>query len=280
MLYRLLALFILLSCQMPVFAVQAFTVTRDELALMPPYCTALYGKNVGLPDLQDSPLRNTIPVGCPALHHYCDGFKAMIRVDRNRAESGYWLEQAVRAFQSVAQREDWASCPLRPEAYANWGKALLRQSRRGGTSSGEGVMNLMKALELKPDYLPAYYAISDYYMDLGSKKEALSVVEDGLRHMPESPGLLRRFKELGGITPPTPIAVNPKPDVSQASKDAPMKQQQQTPAESGGSSQSEGAAPTISDTTPEQVAPQKIGSPTNPWCRFCPPQDLVSPNRQ
>jgi tetratricopeptide (TPR) repeat protein len=269
---RFLALLILLFCQMPAFGVQDFAVTREELALMPPYCTAYYGHLFGLPPLQESPLRSTVPDGCPALHHYCDGLKSMIRADRNDKESGYWLGVAAQAFQSMARREDWASCPLRPEAYMNLGKALLRQSQRGQGSSAEAAANFMKALELNPDYLPAYYALSDYYIDLGNKKKALGVVEDGLRRLPDSKGLLRRFKELGGKTPPEPIAATAKPDTPQTVNTAPTQQQQQTPAETGAAPANEGAAPAEQDTAPEQSTEEKIGSPTNPWCRFCPPE--------
>lgn len=272
MLYRLLAIFILLSSQMPAFAVQDFTVTRQELALMPPYCTAYFGHFFGLPKLQDSPLRNTIPAGCPSLHHYCDGLKAMLRGNSNMRESKYWAGIAVRVFEGMAQLPNWASCPLRPEAYVNAGKVLLRQRAQGGASSGEAVVDFRKALELNPDYLAAYYALSDYYVDLGDKKKALSVVNEGLRHVPHSKGLLRRFKELGGKTPPTPIMATTKPDSPKAAKDSSAAQQRQNAVENG-SFQPSGSATTSTQNaeTVEATSP-KIGSPTNPWCRFCPPE--------
>lgn len=232
--------------------------------MMPPYCTALYGKYVGLPQLQDSPLRNTIPPDCPSLHHYCDGLKAMIRVDRNRAESGHWLHNAVAAFESVATGWEHRSttCPLRSEAYTNLGKALMRQNK---AAAGVAVMNFNKALELRKDYLPVYYALSDAYLYLGKKKEALGVVEEGLKYEPDSKGLLRRFKELGGKTPPAPIA---KPTPQQPSTAAgpgpePSTSPTATPNKTGG--ESPVAAPATA-----QPEPPKIGSPKNPYCRFCP----------
>jgi len=269
--HRIVTLFIIFSFQMPAFAVQDFAVTREELAVMPPYCTAFYGHFFGLPKLQDSPLRNTIPAGCPSLHHYCDALKSMIRADRNISESGYWLGLAVQTFESMAQSSFWASCPLRPEAFLNLGWAQLRQSRRGGSSSSEAAANFMKALELKPDYLAAYYALSDYYVDSGDKKKALSVVEDGLRDVPDSQGLLRRFKELGGKVPPAPIVVTTKPVVPEAAKDAPI-EQRQTPVEKTISPPSAVPDPTTRNKETEEPTSPKIGSPTNPWCRFCPPE--------
>ncbi|MBI3772186.1 MAG: tetratricopeptide repeat protein [Gammaproteobacteria bacterium] len=267
--HRIFALSVLLLVHMSAFGAQAFTVTREELAMMPPYCTAFYGKEVGLPESVTAPLNSTIPAGCPSLHHYCDGLKAMIRVDRNRTESGFWLEASVRAFQSVLQGDWWASCPLRPEAYVNIGKAQLLQSRRTGGSSGEAVTNLMKALELKPDYVPAYYALGDFYSDMGDQKKALSVVEDGLRYSPKSKGLLRRFKALGGTVPPTPNVVTGASGSPDVIEDTPT-EQQPSAAEDAVPPPAVSAVSEMPDSSSESPTSPKIGSPSNPWCRFCP----------
>ena len=296
MTFRLLAAMALLVGQISAFAAQDFTVTREELTLMPPYCTAIYGSLVGLPGLQESPLRNTIPTDCPALQHYCDGLKAMVRVDRNLTESKYWLGVAVKTFQHQVQ--DWEhrglSCALRPELYTKLGESLLRQNK---ASASLAVMNFNKTLELKKDYLPAYYALSDAYLNLGKKKEALGVVEEGLKYMPDSKGLLRRFKELGGKTPPTPIAKpnpqmppqpdktigaqQPDPEAAAVEKQAPAASSAQQPSVSTVPGPESSTTSTASSNkavgenavaAPEGVVsePPKIGSPKNPYCRFCP----------
>ena len=272
MLRRLLFPIFLLSFQNPAFALQNFTVTKEELALMPPYCTAYYGHFYGLPRLEDSPLRNTIPPGCPSLHHYCDGLKAMIRVDNNRAESSHWLYRAIQSFRTAAYRKDWSSCSLRPEAFMNLGRSLLRKSSMEGGSPAEGVANLRKALELKPDYQAGYFALSDYYSDSGDKEKALSVVEEGLRYLPESKGLLRRFEMLGGETPPTPIVTATKSASSGAEKGSSAVQQKQKIEEKATVQSTEIDVSGSQNKTTEQSPPRKIGSPTNPWCRFCPPE--------
>ena len=242
-------------------AVQDFTVTREELTIMPPYCTALYGKYVGLPQPQDSPLRHTIPPNCPSAHHYCDGLKAMIRVNRDSAESGYWLKQALQSFQGVT--DEWKQkapdCSLRAEAYLNLGRAQLQLSRGHGGSGGEAMGNFSKALEFNPNYLDAYYVLSDFYVGIKNKQKALSIVEDGLRHLPDSKGLRRRFKELGGKTLPTPIVAVPKSDITDAPNKA-TNEQQQTHDQASEEKQ----APAVASEPP------KIGSPKNPYCRFCP----------
>jgi hypothetical protein len=88
---RGLLILIALLLHAPAFALQGFGVTRDELALMPPYCTAVYGASVGLPEL-----KNVVPQGCPSIHHYCDGLKSMIRSAKFNRESGYWLTQGIQ----------------------------------------------------------------------------------------------------------------------------------------------------------------------------------------
>lgn len=294
--FRLLTATALLACQIPALALQSFGASREELAMMPPYCTAIMGDDAGLPILRDSPLRNTVPPDCPAIRHYCDGLKAMIRVDRNRAESGHWLHEAVAAFGSSSA--DWEhrgpTCPVRSEAYTNLGNALLRQDK---TSVGLAVMNFNKALELKKDYLPAYYALSDAYVNLGKKKEALGVIEEGLKYIPDSKGLLRRFKELGGKTPPIPIAKSnpqqpPQPDKTLGTRQpelgataegkqvpAAVPAQQPSTGTGPGSEPSTSTTPIANKAGGERAVaapatvesePPKIGSPKNPYCRFCP----------
>ncbi len=251
---RGLLILITLLLHAPAFALQSFGVTREELALMPPYCTAMYCASVGLPEI-----KSTIPEGCPSIHHYCDGLKSMIRADKFNKESGYWLTQGIQSFNSVVQGGWWKNCPLQAEAYVNLGNAYLRQSTQRNTSSSKAAESFMKALEVQPDYLPAYYALSDFFVHLGDKKKALRVVEDGLRYAPDSASLLRRFKKLGGTTPPVPHHIAAKPAEQQGS---PIEPPPVDPVES--------AAPHPKEGEPAQAPVPKIGTPSNPWCRFCP----------
>ena len=276
---RVLAVIFFAGWQASALAVQDFTVTREELTQMPPYCTAFYGKYVGLPKLMDSPLRNTVPADCPALHHYCDGLKAMLRVDRDRAERGYWLQLAIGSFKE--RTSGWAerapTCPIRAEAHTNLGKALIRQNK---AYSGEAITNFTKALGLRPDYAPAYTALIDAYLELGKKADALETATQGLKYLPDSKNLLRRFKELGGKTPPPPIVAQKPAETGTMAGSQPSTPEQGTkPGASSASptpasAASSGTSPVgPGDAPQEPVAPAetKIGTPTNPYCRFCPP---------
>lgn len=240
---RGLLILIALLFHAPAFAQQNFAPTREELAAMPPYCRTA---------------NQRLFQGCPAVGHYCDGLKSRIRFDKHNRESGFWLTQSIAAFESVVQREDWKNCPLRAEAYVNLGLAYLSQSKKQNAPSFKAAANFMKALEVKSDYLPAYYGLGDYYVRLGDKKKALNMVEEGLRYVPNSVGLLRRFKELGGTMPPAPHHVTAKP-----------MEQQDSPVESPPVESVESLAPAPKEESAQ--APAQIGTPSNPWCRFCPP---------
>ena len=259
MVYRLYVLFALLLVQASAFGFQGYGITKEENALLPQFCS----NRKMFADIQNA--------GCPMLNHYCYGLGHMLRVYKNNNESRYWLTVALDEFQSVDQHWD-ATCPLGPEMHVKLGKALLNNAEFGGAPAGDAAENFIKAITLKPDYVPAYYALSDYYASLGNKKQALSVVEDGLRNVPDSKGLLRRFKELGGTTLPVPVAAaKHKQEESSAAKNAPSAAQE-TPMESTT------MKPAVDGESPPQKAPAKqsteptIGTPSNPWCRFCPPQ--------
>ena len=186
-------------------------------------------------------------------------------------ESGYWLGVALDDFQS-ATGHAVASCPLLPELHVTLGKALLRKAGVSGVKSGDAAANFIKALTIKPDYIPAYYALSDYYAELGDKKQALSVIEDGLRHVPNSKGLLRRFKELGGTTPPAPVAITSDSKATEVAKDRPV-EEQKVPLKNTITQPAAGAASSKQNAPAEESNKPKIGSPSNPWCRFCPPEE-------
>jgi hypothetical protein len=250
-------LFILLLAQSSAFGLQGYGITESEEALLPRFChtPSLFGKIQG--------------GGCPMLNHFCYGLAHMQRVYANTNESRYWLSVALDNYRSIIGR--WgAKCPLTPELQVNMGKALLLKAKRG-VASEEAVQNFSKALALNPDFLPAYYALSDYYANLGDKKKALSVIEDGLRHVPKSKGLLRRFKELGGTVPPRPLVVTSKPKADSPTRDNSL-EEQETPVEDKTVEPTPKEGPPAQKTLSEQPTEPSIGTPSNPWCRFCPPE--------
>lgn len=244
-------------------AVEPFAVTVTELAQMPSYCQAKYGKDRGNQAINEQWIAIYGGHNWENMHHYCDALKFIIRANRsfgNKADQRYNLEQAQNSIEhllTVEQTPDWI---LRPEAYVNLGKVLLSMSRLGRASKGEAVLNFEKAIEIKPDYAPAYAALSDLYVDLGQKSKSIAALEQGLQHAPDTVSLQRRYKQLTGKTfvpPPSSgqAAQTPKPPDAATATPA----QQDAPTS--------GSAP--ANAAPADM-PEKIGVPGNPYCRFCP----------
>jgi tetratricopeptide (TPR) repeat protein len=254
------------------YALQPFAVTESELALMPQYCQAKYGKDRGNQAIGNKWREIYGDKNWANQHHYCDALKFIVRANRNlgdKAELSYNLEQAQRGIEhmlNVEQTPDWV---LRPEAHVNLGKLYLHMIRVGKGSEGKAVRNFEQAILIQPDYEPAYSALSDFYADKGLKQKALNVIEEGLRHAPESKMLLRRFKELGGKTPPVPLVMTkpPTPDEAIAS---PVKQEQSQSGNTTIPPPPDVPGATSPEPPPKQTTPPRIGSPSNPWCRFCP----------
>jgi Flp pilus assembly protein TadD len=59
-----------------------------------------------------------------------------------------------------------------------------------------GLLDLTRAIELKPDHWPPYAALSDYYKALGNFDSAREWAEKGLSAAPGTKALQRRLAEL------------------------------------------------------------------------------------
>lgn len=142
-----------------------------------------------------------------------------------------------------------------------------------------------KALKENPVSSRAYTRIADSYKAMGDEKRALKDVTEGLRHIPDSKTLQRRYKQLGGHLPyPKPITKDTVQGSSSPStetgssltskqnttpKNMPPKNTQQTGNPTSTSTQSENGNDVGEENT--EAVKQSIGKPGNPYCRFCPP---------
>jgi|GEM_PF-4821842 len=261
------------------YAQEVYTVSRSELAFMPPYCTALQGKHHGMPQPQDSPLRHTIPAGCPAVHHYCDALKFILRANRTMGSKrknfgySYNVQNAITILKDVT--EEWRgvapSCSLRAEAHTNLAKSLLRMGKQQPAAVSQAINNLNQAIYLSPSFVRSYLALTDLYIDIGEKEKAKKIIEEGFVHIPNSKALTRRYVKLGGkpsdiksVEKLVPATVEENDSASKAShpievKPIEEKSIEETPAE----------PKPVSNTVKELSAP-KNGSQKSPYCRFCP----------
>jgi tetratricopeptide (TPR) repeat protein len=169
-----------------------------QLAMLPPYCkyTQIYRQNVPGGNDPQQIERWASVLGAENfnhMHHYCFGLESANRalyfsstkLDRDRE-----LTTSVREFDYVLERvaPDFA---LLPEILTRRGENLLRLG-----NVPQGVVDLSRAIELKPDHWPPYAALSDYFKALGDVASARQWAEKGLSAAPGTKALQRRLTEL------------------------------------------------------------------------------------
>jgi len=169
------------------------------VAMLPPYCkyTEYYRQGVAGGDdpAQTERWRMILgPGNFLHLHHYCFGLENTNRAlyfSSNRPERDRELGYSVGEFDYVIARvaRDFA---LLPEILTRRGENQLRLG-----NGPQGLLDLNRAIDLKPDHWPPYAAVSDYYKELGDLDSAREWAQRGLAAAPGTKALQRRLAELG-----------------------------------------------------------------------------------
>ena len=220
----------LLLLAMPAWAVEPYAATPAEAAM----CQARVYSRLGPRN------ENTMH-----MHHYCDGLRFLNRAYSamgDKQDMKYYLDVSINNFNYVLghTRPDYV---MRGEVHVGKARALKLMGKKA-----EAIAEFNQALRYDIDSPDAYQALADFYQETGDKSKALEMVTKGLRHSPDSKGLKRRYTELGGQLP-YPEPIQPVPVVN-----------------------AQPVEPEVTLPTEPAVAaePPKIGSPDNPYCRFCP----------
>jgi tetratricopeptide (TPR) repeat protein len=137
------------------------------------------------------------------MHHYCWGLmktnRALILV-RNQQDRQFYLMDSITEFDFVIQRASPDFLML-PEIFTKKGENLLRLGR-----PAQGIAELQRAIELKPDYWPPYATISDHFKQVKDFASARQWLEKGLAAAPDAAALRQRLSDLSGTrdhqTPP------------------------------------------------------------------------------
>lgn len=232
--------------------------TEAEVKALPPYCQARLGDKNGA---EFNHWRNMLGPDFEHTHHYCYGLIYLNRYYGARTPQG--KKQILQSAQSnllyLVQRVN-RGFPVLPEAYLSLGTVLSLQGK-----DNDALQAMLKAVELDPKLARAYTAAANQYAKLKKPDDALKLATEGLRQVPGHAGLQRLYDRLGG-KPPYPEAAAP----AAAAPATPA-----TPAVAAEpATQAADAAPAGANTPPaaETAVPPPIGSPSNPWCRFCPPE--------
>ncbi len=223
-----------------------------EMLRLPPYCQARFKAAQGSPEW--NAWRDQIGHNFIDLHHYCAGLNYVNRYwsARNARDRGFYLQRAMGGFDYLvkAEKPDFA---LRAELYSNRG-GVFKLMRK----PGEAVRDYNKALSINPRIVKPYLELANLHVAGKSSSRALETITEGLRHLPDSTALQRRYLELGGKKPfPEPLmAIVAEPE----------------PVPVAETTQIEPATPTSSASEQAAIPEDKpsIGTPTNPYCRFCP----------
>ncbi len=250
-----------------------YAMTARDLQMLPSYCHQLTDGNYEA-NAQAYRLPGAFPTVMPHSHHYCHGLKSLARATAQVANKGAMQEElraAVGEFQYVLGHTE--ATPEHSIYLAMVRTDLGRVYDRLGKVA-DSSREFMEAIRLKPDYVAAYIGLADFYRKLGNREDALKITKEGLAHVPESKTLQRRYREFGGKLPyPVPIDSE-----SKAATEAPPGN---AAAPGNGNDTTVAAPPAAPSQVDDQKQPQeakpqepKIGSPTNPWCRFCPPPEL------
>ena len=154
-----------------------------------------------------------------AMHHYCYGLlktNRAVLLARNQQLRRFYLQDSIGEFDYVIRHAP-PDFVLLPEILTKKGENLIRLGQ-GPT----GILELLRAIELKPDYWPPYAAMSDYYKGTGDLTKAREVLEKGLSASPDAKALKDRLAKLD--------AAKGKAAPQPAGKPAPSSEEQSAPA--------------------------------------------------
>ena len=252
---------ILLLC---LFSIETHALPRDyqayptdpELKYLPSYCTVRLRHGDWKDPLYQKALRTFGP-DFEHVHHFCVGLNLVIRynMSSDAEDKKHFLKAAIGEFNYMTghAKEGFV---LMPEIYLNRGKVYSMMGQ-----DFHALTDMTKAIELNPQLIKGYLLIADQYEKVKEKQKALEIISVGLQHNPDSKGLQDRYLELGGKPPfPDPII---KQQATPEKKEPPVIEEKPSMDNAGTSSPPPAKAP-------ESPADQpKIGSPSNPYCRFC-----------
>ncbi|MFZ3174917.1 MAG: tetratricopeptide repeat protein [Thiobacillus sp.] len=237
-------------------ALEPWVPTDTEMASLPPFCKARF--NEGSPEYKY--WMSALGKDYGHTHHYCAGVNFLNRYHRARSKQGksFNLNNAQTNFEYMVSHAA-PSYSLMPDVHSNLGKVFSLKNQ-----PAQAITHLNKAIELNPRQPRAYSMLADFYSGIKQPAKALEIITDGLRHNPDTKSLQRRYTELGGKLP-YPASIEPTPA---AEAEAAKPEEPPTPTPSSVES---AASPTTVPPAPvETIAEPPIGSPTNPYCRFCP----------
>jgi tetratricopeptide (TPR) repeat protein len=167
--------------------------TVGEIKVWPPVCQDRwkYGEDRSSPVVQK--WQSLLGADYVHLHHYCLGINFVNRANRswdNKKNKTYFLSKAELNMKYMLSHTQ-ESFILRPDIYLQLGEVYVQQG-----DVGAAIAQFQNAIRLRNDYWRSYAALSDLYKKNNNPSEALKVIEEGLKHVPDSRALKSRQQKL------------------------------------------------------------------------------------
>lgn len=237
--------------------------SASELALLPEYCKVRATDNQRSPEFKSWMQR--IGPKFVDIHHYCAGLNFINRYqnlvsDRNRK---FYLSRALSQIDYFA-KDMPPDFPLAGDVYLNRGVALQLMGR-----DAAALTDFTKALERDPKQVRAYLEIASFHEKNRHKSKALDIVTTGLRQVPESKRLQRKYLSLGGEQPFQKAPLIEEDTVATELEKPNSEVSVDGTGEEGAVSKPSQNAESEGTGKGEEQKP-RIGTPNNPYCRFCP----------
>lgn len=239
-------------------------MTEQEVKQLPGYCMVKYREQNGDAGARSEGMA-LIGSQYSNVHHFCGGLNYLNRYYRymGRRDAGSYLAFAINEFNYMVEHM-YPQSAIGAEIFLNRGLAYSLSK-----NDAKAISDLQQALKLDPKLVRAYITMADQYTKLKNRGKALEVVAEGLRYVPDNRALKRRYDELGGKKPyPEPLVASvpiaPVVTAPHLKAEEPAVLQQSAKP---GAVIDEGGPGSVEKNGSATPA---IGSPTNPYCRFCP----------
>lgn len=173
-------------------ALIALPVMGAQDATLPAYCKARFEKETNHSEYKK--WEDRYGPDFLHVHHLCHGISALNKAYHARTEQQKrgLLDQAMNEFGYVINHAK-PTFGLLSDLYLYRSDAhLLRRNH------ALAMRDLLHSISINPRQTRAYLAASDLYVKLNQKDQAVSLLASGLRHLPDSQSLRKKYVGLGG----------------------------------------------------------------------------------
>ncbi|MDD5580258.1 MAG: tetratricopeptide repeat protein [Methylobacter sp.] len=167
----------------------AYPKTDYDFALLPPWCKAKLGD---VSEAERKLWERRIGPGWIHVHHYCAALFTLNLsykvTDRNQLPEIYKVVVGEIAY---VEKNTSPKFKLWPKMQYDKGQVLEKMNDTAGAMRA-----YQESIQANPKLPLSYAALSDLYKKQKNNKEAIVILEQGLKHKPESKVLLKRLAIL------------------------------------------------------------------------------------